>query len=356
MRLSTGDPFPRLQGQTPTKFLRMDYMAGRYIVLAFLPASAPPTEIREVMAQLADHEALFDDSHCCFFGVLGHEQLIASARNSPPGIRWFLDPDGDLFLESGMSSDGEGGEGGWFVLDPTLRIMKTAPLSQTVEVLRWVSGLPGVDDYAGTRMHAPVLIVPRVFEPELCVEIVAYYRQGRTIAGGLIDQADGVVSEPFVDKDYRSARQLSIMDGDLKARMEDRVRRRLAPEMLRALRYRVGEIKAYLAAAYDAAEAGRFRPHRDNMPPLQQRQFTFVINLNEDYEGGELRFPEYGTRTYRAPAGGAIVFASSMLHEVTLLTRGRRYVMISFFIDSQATESRFEDGDRGREPAVALHG
>jgi predicted 2-oxoglutarate/Fe(II)-dependent dioxygenase YbiX len=356
MRLATGDPFPRLQGQTPTKFLRMDYMAGRYIVLAFLPASAPPPEIREVMAQLADRETLFDDSHCCFFGILGHPQLIASARNSSPGIRWFLDPDGDLFLESGMSPDEAGDEGGWFVLDPTLRIMKTAPLSGTAQIMRWVSELPSVDDHAGTRIPAPVLIVPRVFEPELCAEIVAHYRQGRTIAGGLIDQADGMVSEPFVDKDYRSARQLSIPDGDLKARMEDRIRRRLVPEVLRALRYRVGEIKSYLAAAYDAAEAGRFRPHRDNMPPLQQRQFTVVINLNEDYEGGELRFPEYGTRTYRAPAGGAIVFASSLLHEVTLLTRGRRYVMISFFVDAPATESRFEDGDRDREAAVAVHG
>jgi predicted 2-oxoglutarate/Fe(II)-dependent dioxygenase YbiX len=334
----------------------MDYMAGRYIVLAFLPASAPPPEIREVMALLADHESLFDDSHCCFFGVLRHKQMIASARNSPPGIRWFLDPYGDLFLESGMSSGEDGDEGGWFVLDPTLRIMKTAPLSRTAEVMRWVSELPSVDDYAGTRIHAPVLIVPRVFEPQLCAEIVAYYRQGRTIEGGLIDQADGVVSPPFVDKDYRSARQLSIADGDLKARIEDRIRGRLAPEVFRALRYRVGDIKSYLVAGYDAAEAGRFRPHRDNMPPLQQRQFTIAINLNEDFEGGELRFPEYGTRTYRAPAGGAIVFASSLLHEVTLLTRGRRYVMISFFLDSPASESRFEDEDRGREAAVEVHG
>lgn len=356
MRLSIGDPFPRLQGHTPTSLLRMDYMAGRYIVLAFLPASAPLPEVREVMAQLAAHEALFDDSHCCFFGVLRHPQQIASARNSIPGIRWFLDPYGDLFLESGMSSDEEGDRSGWFVLDPTLRIMKTAPLSRTAEVMRWVSELPSVNDYAGTPIHAPVLIVPRVFEIELCAEIVAHYRQGRTIDGGLIDQSDGVVSQPFVDKDYRSARQLSIPDGDLKARMEDRIRRRLAPEVLRALRYRVGDVRSYLVAAYDAAEAGRFRPHRDNMPPLEQRQFTIAINLNEDFEGGDLRFPEYGARTYRAPAGGAVVFASSLLHEVTLLTSGRRYVTICFFVDGPASETRFEEGDRGREAVVEVHG
>jgi hypothetical protein len=356
MRLSTGDPFPHLQGQTPTKFLRMNYMAGRYIVLAFLPASAPPAEIREVMAQLAGHEALFDDTHCCFFGVLRHPQLIASARNSVPGIRWFLDPDGDLFLESGMSSEEEGDESGWFILDPTLRIMKTAPLSRTAEVMRWVSELPGVDDYAGAPIHAPVLLVPRVYEPELCAELVDYYRRGRSIEGGLIDQSHGVMSPPFIDKDYRSARQLSITDPDLKARMEERIRRRLAPEVFRALRYRVGDIRSYIVAAYDAAEAGRFRPHRDNLPPLQQRQFTIAINLNEEeYEGCDLRFPEYGTRTYRAPTGGAIVFASSLLHEATLLTRGRRYVTLSFFVDRPERGSA-EEREWGREAAVEARG
>lgn len=356
MRLSSGDPFPHLAGQTPTEFLRMDYMPGRYIVLAFLPASAPPAEVREAMAQLAEHEALFDDAHCCFFGVLEHPQLIASAANSLPGIRWFLDPDGDLFREAGMSPSGHGDEGGWFILDPALRIMKTARLSRSADVMRWVSELPSVDEHAGTRIHAPVLIVPRVIEPALCAELIAMHRDGQPIQGGLIDESDDAMSQ-FVNKDYRSTRQVSLTDAALKGRVEDRIRRRLAPEMFRALRYRVGEIESYFVTAYDAAEAGRFRVHRDDLPPLQRRQFTFAINLNaEDYEGGDLRFPEYCTETYRAPTGGAIVFASSLLHEVTLLTRGRRYGMVAFFVDRPVRASGAGDRQRGLEAAVEVHG
>ena len=49
-----------------------------------------------------------------------------------------------------------------------------------------------------------------------------------------------------------------------------------------------------------------------------------TINLNaDDYEGGDLRFPEFGPRTYRAPTGGAVVFSCSLLHEATPVTRGR---------------------------------
>lgn len=357
MRLSPGDPFPRFSGRTPTNVMRMDYMPGRYIVLAFLPASASGAEIRAVMAMVADHQALFDDSHICFFGVLNHPRLIASAKDSPPGIRWFLDPDGDLFRRSGMPADGDSGEGGWIVLDPSLRVMKTAPLSRTAQVGRWIGELPGVDGHSGTRMTAPVLVVPRVLEPEICAEVIAMHRRGQAIEGLVISQVDGVASEPYVDRDYRSARQVPVADADLKSRIEERIFRRLAPEMLKALRYEARDIESWFVAAYEAAEGGRFRAHRDNVEPLQHRQFTLTINLNaEDYEGGDLRFPEYGTDTYRAPTGGAIVFASSLLHEVTLLRRGRRYGLVAFFVDPRAQADGGEEGEGGLEHAIELHG
>jgi predicted 2-oxoglutarate/Fe(II)-dependent dioxygenase YbiX len=345
MQLSPGDPFPHLTGQTPTDIMRMGYLPGRYIVLTYLPASAQPTEIRHVMAELARHEAVFDDTHVCLFGVLGHPQLIASAENSPPGIRWFLDPEGELFKESGMSN-GHGDESGWIVLDPALRVMRTAPLSQSGEILRWISELPGVDDHAGTPIHAPVLIVPRVLEPDLCAEIIAMYRNGRAIEGPMVDiDDDGGMSEPYINRNYRATGQVRLDDPDLKRRVDERLRRRLSPEVFRALRYRVGEIEGHLVIGYDAVERGRFRVHRDNPRPMHHRQFTFAINLNaEEYEGGNLRFPEYGTATYRPPTGGAIVFASSLLHEVTLLDRGRRYVLVAFFVDRTEAERPVKDG------------
>ena len=38
------------------------------------------------------------------------------------------------------------------------------------------------------------------------------------------------------------------------------------------------------------------------------------VNLNDDYEGGAVRFPEFGGGLYRPPAGGALVFSCSLLH------------------------------------------
>ncbi len=63
----------------------------------------------------------------------------------------------------------------------------------------------------------------------------------------------------------------------------------------------------------------------------RHRRFAASINLNSDYEGCDLIFPEFGRRIYRAPVGGAIVFSCGALHEVTPVTRGKRYAFVPFF-------------------------
>jgi hypothetical protein len=65
-----------------------------------------------------------------------------------------------------------------------------------------------------------------------------------------------------------------------------------------------------------------------------------TINLNDDYDGGDLRFPEFGSRTYRAEPGGAVIFSCSLLHEATPVTRGRRYATLPFLYDDAAAKSR----------------
>lgn len=59
---------------------------------------------------------------------------------------------------------------------------------------------------------------------------------------------------------------------------------------------------------------------------------TFDLN-SEDYDGGELRFPEYGNASYEPRTGEAAVFSCNLLHEATDVTRGQRYVLLSFIYD-----------------------
>jgi predicted 2-oxoglutarate/Fe(II)-dependent dioxygenase YbiX len=107
-------------------------------------------------------------------------------------------------------------------------------------------------------------------------------------------------------------------------------------------------MERYIVARYAADEGGYFRPHRDNTTKgTAHRKFAVTINLNaEEYEGGDLCFPEFGPQTYRAPTGGAVVFSCSLLHEARAVTRGRRYAFLPFLYD--------DDGARTRERNLAF--
>jgi len=101
-------------------------------------------------------------------------------------------------------------------------------------------------------------------------------------------------------------------------------------------------MERYLVACYDGDNGGHFNAHRDNTTKgTAHRKFAVTLNLNsEDYEGGELRFPEFGSCTYKPPTGGAVVFSCSLLHEALLVTRGTRYAFLPFLYDEAAAALR----------------
>ena len=75
------------------------------------------------------------------------------------------------------------------------------------------------------------------------------------------------------------------------------------------------------------------RRHKDNTSSATaHRQFALSLNLNgtDEYDGGLLRFPEFGRELYAPVAGGALVFSTAMVHEVTPVTRGRRFGVFTF--------------------------
>ena len=113
-----------------------------------------------------------------------------------------------------------------------------------------------------------------------------------------------------------------------------RLEQRLFPMIARGLGFEVTRIERYLVSCYDADDGGVFHAHRDSTTQgTAHRRFACSINLNDDFEGGDLRFPEFGRRTYRPPPGGAVVFSCALLHEATRVTAGRRYAFLPFFYD-----------------------
>jgi predicted 2-oxoglutarate/Fe(II)-dependent dioxygenase YbiX len=311
-------------------------IAGRFVLLVFLPSdrAAAETTVERMVAR----EALFGPQRQMLFFVVPDPALHA-ARSETPGVRYFLDASGDLARSFG-ALDEAGEHPHAVLLDPTLRVVSVAEPDRYGDLIRVLETLPVPDAHAGVRLHAPVLIVPRVFERQLCQDLIAYYHSEGGRPSGVMREVGG--KTVGVLDGFKKRRDAIIEDDDLRARARSRIFHRLLPEIEKAFQFRVTRMERYIVAAYDEHEGGYFKPHRDNTTGgTAHRQFACSINLNaEEFEGGDLRFPEFGTRTYRPPTGGAVVFSCTLLHEATRVTRGTRYAFLPFFYDEERAKVR----------------
>lgn len=305
-------------------------MGGRYVVLGF-PKGGEAQAAME--AAILRHGAILDDERICAFLVL-HDRADYVARRNSRGLRWFLDEHCEIARLYGAEQPL------WVVMDPMQRILMLAGLEQTDQLFARLGRLPHPDLHAGLEVFAPVLTTPRVLEPDLCRRLIAYYDAAGGKPSGTMQQVGG--RTVGVLSDFKSRRDASIEDESIRRDLNVRIGRRLLPEIARAFQFEATRIERYIVARYAADEGGYFRPHRDNTTSgTAHRKFAVSINLNDDFDGGELRFPEFGRRTFRPPLGGAVVFSCSLLHEATPVTRGVRYATLPFLYD--------EAGQRVRE-------
>ena len=125
------------------------------------------------------------------------------------------------------------------------------------------------------------------------------------------------------------------------SQLQFRVSRRIFPEFIKDYPFKVTHIERYMISCYSAEEQGHFRAHRDNTTAATaHRRFAVSINLNSEFEGGEIGFPEHGSRTYKPPPGGAVIFSCALLHAVSQVTTGRRYAFLPFLYDEEAAKLR----------------
>jgi predicted 2-oxoglutarate/Fe(II)-dependent dioxygenase YbiX len=212
------------------------------------------------------------------------------------------------------------------------------------ELLEALSKLPALGEERMADAAAPILVVPRIFEPELCQTLIRYYEErGGEESGYMVERDGRTVMVQGVH--HKRRRDQEILDESLKKACVNRIRDRLIPEILKAYQFHATRIERYIVACYDAETGGYFRPHRDNTTKgTAHRRFAVSLVLNTgEFEGGNVRFPEYGRQTYCPPAGGAVVFSCSMLHEATPVTAGKRYVFLPFLYDDPAAKIREEN-------------
>lgn len=372
--LKPGDPAPWFhQRCTSNERYAFDTVGGRYVLLCFFGTVAAPWTAARI-GWVAAMRAAFDDLRLSLFGVSVDPRDESERRiaESLPGIRQFWDADGTICRLYGALPLDPGDEPAaqprdsaaietapaaaldalaagrfrplWLLLNPTLQVRAVLPFaadgSELAALAEAIRTLPPIESCSGIELQAPIIVVPDAFEPDLCRTLVAQYEAaGGEVSGFMREEAGRTVGA--YDSRHKVRRDHLLADESLCALLQRRVVGRVVPAIQRAYQFKVTRMERYLVACYDGSEGAHFRAHRDNTTKgTAHRRFAVSVNLNADFEGGTLSFPEFGARRYKPPPGAALVFSCSMLHQVDRVTRGRRFAFLPFLYDDAAAAQR----------------
>ncbi len=355
--LTPGDPVPWFNAPS---VLNPSYnfatAGGRRAVLSYVGALSADGVLQMLRALLDAHAEL-----------QAHEVVVfvvtADPGDRPPGripydprqIVTFFDETFELARTLRLlGADGRPRLGS-YVLDEGMRVVAFVPLAPIERhgeaVLEVVGRLPRRDAGEDVVGMAPVLIVPRVVEPELCRRLIDAWESSETSDSGFMrrDREGRMVG--IIDYGQKRRRDLFLKNDDpLYRALSERCVNRIVPAVAHAYNYGITRVERFCIACYDAEVGGYFRAHRDTVA-TPHRRFAMTVNLNADeYEGGKLRFPEFGKHRYGAPSGDAILFSGHLMHEALPVTKGRRFALLSFFYSGvEAREREAYEAKFGRE-------
>ena len=322
--------------------LRGDTIAGKPVVLMFVPSSPGETDLRE----LREFAAVGGEARtlgAILFAIRDGrpEENARFATDHALPFPILSDPDGRLRAVYGLGAVGLAS----VLLTTNQRVAlllgREVPATGQAEAVVVVLRAAAEQRRAVVMgSHPPVLIVPDALSLEECRELIRLHdREGTPVRTGA-DYRGETGDFKIAINDYGRVDRVDylIQDRALQKRIDRRIGRRVLPEVLKAFQYRVTGREKFHVARYEGARGGFQHGHRDNpTPELAHRRFALSLNLNvEEYEGGTLRFPEYGDQRYRVATGAALVFSSSLFHEVMEVTSGVRYVLLSHFYGDDA--------------------
>ena len=322
--LEPGDIAPRFVLPTADGAGRFDSLddtlAGKPMVLAFAPE--PGAELTQALLRRAPE---FGASGATARAVLrrGAKDLGELAAVDGKGdVTAFFAPKGQAVLVIARNGhlfqrlEGDGGD----VVERALGMVQAMAAEATSRP---------------AERQAPVLIVPDVLSKVDCQRLITVYHMD----GNVFEEPGHGVKNRTTDykmriPEYGRKDRIDhwVINQKTMSFISDRLERRLFPEIQKAFHYKITRHESYRIGCYEGERGGELHGHRDNVQPnVAHRRFACSINLNaEDFEGGELVFPEFGGQRFSPRTGEAIVFSSSILHEPLHVTSGRRLVLLAF--------------------------
>lgn len=325
-RVGCGDTLGKIElrsAQGNTVHIGDGSWIGMPLVL-WVAGTAPDPIVAGLFAQrLPDFEAAG-----AYPWLVVHECSCADGEMpSPIAFRTLLDPNRRVARAVGLAGPGV------VVLDGDGRVVSARSGAAFGTALEDCARIFERTTPCQVRAAAPVLIIHDVLESNLCRRLIDYWEAGDKEIDKVTSSKSGTAERSDLGQKRRA--DVWITDRALNDALQRRINRRIAPQMMKAFHFELQSWQLPRVGCYDSAVQGRFLRHRDTTTPATNlRQFALTVNLNtQEYEGGELWFPEFGRQLYKPDSGAAVVFSAKLLHEALPVTSGRRFGIFCFFFD-----------------------
>jgi hypothetical protein len=212
----------------------------------------------------------FDDDNACFFGVSTDHADQGHLKQIFPGYRCFWDFERGFIRRYGVEAAAAYRTCS-LLLDQRLGVLAPVPCDGSPEahasnVVALLGQQMRIEELSSADAHAPVLIVPRIFEADFCAELVDYFQRGDPEESGFTREHEGR-TVPALDTAFDRRQDVAVLDEQTAAACRGRLTDRLKPEVMRQMLHCVAhhsrESPRYMQ---DAAEQTR-RTERPSAPP-----------------------------------------------------------------------------------------
>jgi predicted 2-oxoglutarate/Fe(II)-dependent dioxygenase YbiX/peroxiredoxin len=310
----------------------LDHLAlnGKPIVLFICPAGHEEQAKTQFAAFAATAPKLFEiGAWLLLIGGYSLQEIDAFFGGAPTPFPVLADAQGQIpsFLGLGQPTAPI-----TLIAGPDLRVRKIisgASAQHAAEALAACAALCRPIEHRSVTRQAPVLLIENVLSPAQCERVIKFWDAQQKVFG-IVGTAKGGVQT--YDTTLKRRWDVAVEEPGLRGELEAVIQRRVLSEIKKAFHFVVRTGETMKIGCYDAEQQGFFQVHRDNHDPrVAHRRFAMSLNLNDGYEGGTVRFPEFPGCEYRPGAGEALVFSCSLLHEVQPVTKGRRFGIFGFY-------------------------
>jgi predicted 2-oxoglutarate/Fe(II)-dependent dioxygenase YbiX/peroxiredoxin len=304
-------------------------LAGKPVVIFVCPAGVAEAKPLFAAYAAAAPELLKVGASLLVVGAYALPAIDGFFSGAPTPFPVLADPQGQIpeFLGLGKLS-----EPTTLIAGPDLRVRRiisgrTAPHAD--EAIAFCASVCQPVEHRAVTRQAPVLLIENVLSPAQCERVIKFWDSQQKIYG-IVGTAKGGVQT--YDTTIKRRWDVAVEEPGLRGELESIIQRRVLSEIKKAFHFVVRTGETMKIGCYDAEQQGFFQAHRDNNDPqVAHRRFAMSLNLNDGYEGCGVRFPEFPGSEYRPPAGAALVFSCSLLHEVLPVTKGRRFGLFGFY-------------------------